>query len=204
MYSKQSLLWRKPFHFLFIISSPLLRRLPFFAPGSLPLTLDSPRAPHGNTQAPGPLPPFFFFFSFLAKVFLKVSSLRIKDEKKWPTPRNYFNNWWHIHSVTYCWTLTSWLRQSQALYWEREICLVWPRSGFVCLQLVGKSNLIYEEDRFITWADTWLPSLCCNKRWNRSSGGLGGHQAGFLMTVPSDFQKLSKAGWDDQRALHSR
>lgn len=35
-------------------------------------------------------------------------------------------------------------------------------------------------------------------------GGLGGHRAGFLMTVPSDFQSLSKAGQDDQIALHGR
>lgn len=181
---------------------PLVAKASFFHTWYPPT---DPGLPQGSSwEHPGTWNFTSWFFSFLAKVFLKVSSLRIKTEKTWPTPRNYFSNWWHIHSVKYCWTLTSWLRQSQALYWERDICLLWPRSGFVCLQLVGKSNLIYEEDRFITWADTWLPSLCCNKRWNRSSGGLGGHQAGFVMTVPSDFQSLSKAGRDDQRALHSR
>lgn len=106
------------------------------------------------------------------------------------------------HSGT--WALTFWLRHSQALYREGYICLVWPRSGFVSLQLVGKSNLIYEEGRFIAWADTWLPWLCCNKRWNCSSGGLGGLQAGLLMTVPANIQSLSEAGQGDQIALPSR
>ena len=152
MNNEQSLLWKEPFHLPFIISAPLLQRLPFCIPSPLSLTLGSPKLLTGNTQAPG----------------------------------------------------SSWLRQNQIFYRTGEICLVWPRNGFVSLQLVGKSNLISEEDRFTTWADTWLPMLCCNERWNRSSGGLGGHQAGFLMTVPSDFQCLSEAGWGDQRALHCR
>lgn len=35
-------------------------------------------------------------------------------------------------------------------------------------------------------------------------GGLGGRRAGFLMTVPSDLQRLSEAGQDDRIALHRR
>lgn len=102
------------------------------------------------------------------------------------------------------WGLSSWLRQSQPLYREGEIYLAWPRSGFVSLQLVGKSTLINEEGKLIAWADVLLPSLCCNKRWNHSSGDLCGHVPGFLMTIPSDFEGLSKASQDDQVALHSR
>lgn len=106
------------------------------------------------------------------------------------------------HSGT--WTFTFGLRQSQALYREGNIFLVWPRSGFVSLQLVGKSDLIYEEGRCIAWADTWLPWLGGNKRWNHSSEGLREHWAGFLMTVPTNIQSLSEACQDDQIALNSK
>lgn len=64
--------------------------------------------------------------------------------------------------------------------------------------------MIYEGGRFTAWADTRLPQLYCNKRWNHSSGRLGWTSAGFLMTAPSDFQSLREAGQDDQTALHSR
>lgn len=47
------------------------------------------------------------------------------------------------------------------------------------------------------------PSFAVIKDEITPVGGLGGHRAGFLMMVPSDYQSPREAGQSDQIALHS-
>ena len=53
--NEQSLLWKEPFHLPFIISAPLLQRLPFCIPSPLSLTLGSPKLLTGTPRLQGPL-----------------------------------------------------------------------------------------------------------------------------------------------------
>lgn len=53
MNNEQSLLWKEPFHLPFIISAPLLQRLPFCTPSPLSLTLGSPKLLTGTPSLQG-------------------------------------------------------------------------------------------------------------------------------------------------------